>query len=168
MLAGGVLLAFLSAGCGSPDSRVVSSSPAAQPADSQAVPARGPASAPDLTPQAPGQVQKPPVNAAREATPREATPREPDGVPPVITTPPEDRTVLETGPFSMRVDAKGTGPLRYEWTKDGRPGVVSNDAEFWMVPKLEDAGTYRVEVSNPWGKATAYCRLTVNPRLKRP
>ena len=94
---------------------------------------------------------------------------EPEGMAPVITTPPADLVVLETAPSSMKVVAKGTEPLTYRWTKDGRPAIVSNEAEFWMAnPKIEDGGSYTVEVSNRWGKATAYCRLTVNPRLKRP
>jgi hypothetical protein len=100
---------------------------------------------------------------------REVAAGEPEGAPPVITSPPEDRVVLETGPLSMKVLAKGTEPLAYQWTRDGRPELLSNEAEFWLAnPKIEDSGSYTVEVSNRWGKAAAHCRLTVNPRLKRP
>ncbi len=72
---------------------------------------------------------------------------------------------METDPTFVRVVAKGTAPLSYLWSKDGRPGFVANDAELVFAnPKTEDSGTYTVEVSNAYGKATASFRLTVNPR----
>lgn len=94
---------------------------------------------------------------------------EPVGVAPVISNPPLDLVVTETAPSSLKVIASGTRPLAYQWTKDGRPELLSTEAEFWIAsPKPEDSGTYTVEVSNRWGRTTATCRLTVNPRPRRP
>jgi hypothetical protein len=91
------------------------------------------------------------------------------GVAPVIATPPFDLVVSETNASSLKVIASGTPPLAYQWTKDGRPENLSAEAECFIAsPKVEDSGTYTVEVSNRWGRTTATCRLTVNPRPRRP
>lgn len=87
------------------------------------------------------------------------------GVAPTIAVPPPDLVVNETDPSWLRVTAKGTPPLSYLWSKDGRPGFIGNQAELVFAnPSLEDGGTYTVEVSNRYGTATATCRVTVNPR----
>ncbi len=163
VLSASLLVAFASVGCGSRDTGGATPAATAQPAGSATASAGRPSSTADQTPQTPARPPNAPVRAERQAAASE-----PEGVPPVITSPPEDRTVVETGPFSLKVVAKGTPPLTYQWFREGRPGIVANEAEFWMVPKLEDSGTYTVEVSNWWGKATASCRLTVTPRPKRP
>jgi beta-galactosidase len=91
------------------------------------------------------------------------------GVAPVISSPPLDLVVTETNPSFLKVVASGTQPLAYQWTKDGRPELLSTEAEFWIAnPKVEDSGTYTVEVSNRCGRTMATCRLTVNPRPRRP
>ncbi len=158
-------LALLSvAGCGPAGSKDAAPTATAQPADTPAASGQRPSPAADAAGQSGAQAPRPPVQPKPEPAPAE-----PEGTAPVVTGPPEDRTVLETGPFSLKVTAKGTEPLAYQWTKDGRPELLSNEAEFWMAnPKIEDSGTYTVEISNRWGKTTASCRLTVNPRLKRP
>lgn len=164
MLAGSVLVLIACAACGSRDTGGTPPATAAQPAGGQANAAQAPSPTPRREPPASTQPRRTPSRAEREDVAAE-----PEGQAPVITSPPEDRTVRETDPFSLKVAAKGTEPLTYRWTREGRPELVSNDAEFWIAnPKLEDAGTYWVEVSNRWGKTTAYCRLTVNPRLKQP
>jgi len=85
------------------------------------------------------------------------------GAAPVITTPPLDLTVSEGNQASMKVIASGTAPLSYLWSKEGRPGFLSNEAELFIASaRPEDSGTYAVEVSNRYGKASAFCRLTVN------
>ena len=91
------------------------------------------------------------------------------GVAPVISNSSLDVVVTETAPSFLKVTASGTPPLAYQWTKDGRPELLSNEAEFWIAnPKVKDSGTYTAEVSNRWGRTTATCRLTVNPRPRRP
>ena len=162
LLAGSFLL-FACAGCGSPDTKGPAPRTTAQPGGSQANPGQAPPSTPANKPQIPEQPGKAPVPSDRDVV------AEPEGVAPVITTPPADLVVRETDPSSMKVVAKGTEPLTYQWSKEGRPEIVCNEAEWWIAnPKLEDSGNYAVEVSNRWGKATAFFRLTVNPRLKRP
>jgi hypothetical protein len=88
------------------------------------------------------------------------------GAAPVITSPPLDLTVSEGNQAWMKVIATGAAPLSYLWSKEGRPGFVSNEADLVIATaKPEDSGTYTVEVSNRYGKTTAFCRLTVNPSL---
>ncbi len=124
--------------------------------------AQQPAQSPDKGAQGVSQspsAPQPPSAPARENTVERA------GVAPTITTPPEDLVIIETAPSSLKVTARGTPPLTYRWTKQGRPALLSSDAEFWIAnPSLDDSGIYEVEVSNEFGRATATCRLTVNPR----
>ncbi len=87
------------------------------------------------------------------------------GSPPLITNPPQDLTVVEGNQVSFRVSATGTAPLSYVWSKEGRAGFLSNEAQMFLASAGPgDSGTYMVEVSNQYGKATAFCRLAVNPR----
>ncbi len=89
------------------------------------------------------------------------------GVAPVITEPPVDLAVIENTPSSLKVVASGTPPLSYLWSREGRGGFLSTEAELWLAnPQAGDSGVYVVEVSNRWGKATSTCRVTVNPRLR--
>jgi len=163
LLAGSLLLCAC-AGCGSPDTKGAAPTTTAQPGSAQANPGQPASSTAGSKPQIPAEPRKAPVSSDRDTAAVE-----PEGVAPVITSPPTDLAVRETDPSSMKVVAKGTKPLTYQWTKDGRPEIVCNEAEWWIAnPKLEDSGNYTVEVSNRWGKATAFFRLTVNPRLKRP
>jgi len=94
---------------------------------------------------------------------------EPVGAPPTVTGPPVDLVVSETSPALLKVTTSGAQPMAYRWIKEGRPGLLSTDAELWISSsKAEDSGFYEVEVSNAFGRATATCRLTVNPRPRRP
>lgn len=144
--------------CRSNDTNPPASGTSAQPVTAQTDAGRATAASPGARPQA---LPQPAGAAARE---RDVA-VEPEGVPPAITAPPTDLNLIETGPSFFKVVATGTPPLSYLWTKEGRPGFIGNESELWFAsPKIEDSGTYSVEVSNRWGKTSATCKLTVSPR----
>ncbi len=160
VLAGCLLLAVVAAACGQ-------SSP---PGQSSAATPQSRGARPDSSvPAAAGGNQAAttvPAQVPRAAAPREE-PREPAGVAPSISSPLLDINVVETGPSFLKVHATGTAPLSYAWFKEGRPELLGTEPELWFAnPRVEDSGNYTVEVSNRWGKATATCRVTVNPRPK--
>jgi uncharacterized delta-60 repeat protein len=78
------------------------------------------------------------------------------GVPPAIETEPEDTTVFEGSPLALTVLVTGTGPLRYEWLRDGIPvpDAVRRNLELPETHSWE-AGAYAVIVSNPQGSVTS-------------
>ncbi len=84
---------------------------------------------------------------------------------PVIETPPAGLTVTEGGPVVFAVEASGTPPLFYTWSKDGAgiPGADGPELAFQYAQEA-DAGSYTVTVSNIAGTAeSAPAVLTVNP-----
>jgi hypothetical protein len=90
---------------------------------------------------------------------------DPAATPPAVTGPPVDLVVGEATPAVLKVTASGAQPMAYRWTKEGRPRLVSTEAELWIRNSTpEDSGFYTVEVSNALGRTTATCRLTVTPR----
>ncbi|MEY2879243.1 MAG: hypothetical protein RLZZ15_1623 [Verrucomicrobiota bacterium] len=73
---------------------------------------------------------------------------------PVLAQSPASRTITVGDPWSLSVVATGTGPFTYQWFKDGAP-LTGATAETLVVVRatLDDAGAYRVEVSNAGGTA---------------
>jgi hypothetical protein len=75
------------------------------------------------------------------------------GQPPVIAAQPQGATVPVGAPFQLSVEAQGTGPLTYEWQKDGLrvKDATSSTLSIAQV-STEDAGEYRVLVGNAYGE----------------
>jgi hypothetical protein len=60
--------------------------------------------------------------------------------------------VLPNGTAIFSVDATGTGPLTYEWRKNGTPIPGATSATLQITPvTTNDQGTYTVAVTNPAG-----------------
>jgi glucose/arabinose dehydrogenase len=71
---------------------------------------------------------------------------------PVTTTPPADASVCEGAPASFSTSAGGTGPLTYQWLKDGAPVPGATDATLSLpAVAASDAGAYSVEVTGACG-----------------
>jgi len=83
--------------------------------------------------------------------------------PPIITRPPQDRTVPDGWTNYFDVEVTGTEPLAYQWYKDGLelPGQTNLVLTFAAVQPA-DVGTYNVVVTNRAGIApSGAARLTV-------
>ncbi len=83
-----------------------------------------------------------------------------------ITSQPESAVVATEGqPASFSVKARGTGPISYQWWRNGVAveGQTNSTLQFTAV-KLTDAGFYTATVTN-WvsGERSAEVRLWVNP-----
>lgn len=80
----------------------------------------------------------------------------PGGGPPIITGQPVGRTVPPGASVSFTVQASGTGPLTYQWRKDGEnlPGTTGATLTLAAVTATH-AGAYTVEVSNAAGKTVS-------------
>lgn len=89
---------------------------------------------------------------------------------PLITSQPQNVTVLEGFPVSFKVTATGTAPLAYQWRRNGAnlSGATEN---VFSIPAVTagDAGSYVVVVSNFVGAATssppAVLTVNLNPGL---
>jgi photosystem II stability/assembly factor-like uncharacterized protein len=84
--------------------------------------------------------------------------------PPTITTQPVSQTVCVGAPVTFTVVAAGTGPLSYQWYKDGIP-IPGATASSYSIPSVTpgDAGNYHVVVTNECGSAASNVMvLTVN------
>lgn len=85
--------------------------------------------------------------------------------PPTIASHPLDLDAEEGAPASLRVAANGSGPLSYQWFKDGVavPGATSEELDLASA-STADAGTYRVRVANNLGSVDSNeARLRVFP-----
>jgi hypothetical protein len=71
---------------------------------------------------------------------------------PVITVQPLSQWVKRGSTFTLQVTATGTGPLSYQWRKDGRP-IRGATASSLIIKKARwhDSGIYTVDVSNRAG-----------------
>ncbi len=86
------------------------------------------------------------------------------GTAPVITTQPASQTVTAGTKVTFNVTATGSAALTYRWFKEARL-VASSSASAYVIEsaKIEDAGVYRVEVTNTAGSAiSSLATLTVN------
>ncbi len=88
------------------------------------------------------------------------------GTPVTITDPmqPADQTVGEGGSVTFTVVAAGSAPLSYQWFKGVDPIPEATNASYTIASvRMDDAGAYRVVVSNPLpSSATSRtARLTV-------
>lgn len=77
-------------------------------------------------------------------------------VPPAITVQPQSQSVAPNQAVTLSVTATGTSPLSYQWTFNGAPLPMSNDALLNLQNvQLSDAGEYRVIISNAAGSITS-------------
>lgn len=76
--------------------------------------------------------------------------------PPSITTQPVGVTVTDGSSINLSVQAAGSAPLLYQWSKNGAviPGAV-NPTYTVAAATANDAGSYTVEVSNSLGTITS-------------
>jgi len=84
--------------------------------------------------------------------------------PPVITDDPDNQTLCEDNPVTFTVSATGTGPLSYQWRKNGSniSGATSSSHTINPVASAH-AGSYDCVVTNACGSATSNtATLTVN------
>lgn len=75
---------------------------------------------------------------------------------PVITTPPASLSVQVGQPATFSVTATGTAPLAYQWFK-GTTSISGATAASYTIASVtaNDAGTYKVTVSNSAGSTTS-------------
>ncbi|MEK7676290.1 MAG: immunoglobulin domain-containing protein [Verrucomicrobiota bacterium] len=80
----------------------------------------------------------------------------PTAVAPSITTQPQSQTVAIGSGGILNVVASGTGPLRYQWRKEGEAIPGATNASYTLASAaLLDAGTFSVIVSNAAGSVTS-------------
>ena len=78
------------------------------------------------------------------------------GTAPAITQPPQSQTVTAGTDVSFTIAASGTGPLSYQWLKDGAPIANATGTTFSISnANTAAAGNYSVRVSNSAGSATS-------------
>src|SRR5271167_2340483 len=77
--------------------------------------------------------------------------------PPVIVTPPASQTVALGQPATFSVTASGTGPLTYQWYKNGTAisGATSSTYTTAASAVGDNGATYTVVVTGPAGSATS-------------
>lgn len=74
------------------------------------------------------------------------------GIPAAVAVPPQGSTVAEGDTVVMTVSATGTLPLTYQWKKGNVDLAGKTDASLTLTAvTTNDAGIYRVAVSNAWG-----------------
>ncbi|MFM8357401.1 MAG: immunoglobulin domain-containing protein, partial [Verrucomicrobiota bacterium] len=75
--------------------------------------------------------------------------------PPTILGPPVSQVAAAGAPVTLSVVAAGTGPLAYQWARNGVPlPSATSPALAIAAVSAADAGSYTVTVSNPHGTAT--------------
>ena len=75
---------------------------------------------------------------------------------PTLITEPTSQAVLETASISFSVAVTGTPPLNYQWFKDDQPlGDATQATLTFDSASQDDAGRYRVEVSNQAGQVSS-------------
>jgi hypothetical protein len=89
---------------------------------------------------------------------------------PTITTQPANVTVTVGQPATFTVEASGTAPLAYQWTKNGMDvGTNSNTYTIASTATTDNNAKIQVKVSNSAGSATSNtAMLTVNASTTKP
>lgn len=81
---------------------------------------------------------------------------------PMIVTAPVAGEVTSGGELLLTVATSGSGPLRYQWIKDG--AILPDETRSTLTVGLQgevDAGDYAVRVSNQWGTVTTRAATVV-------
>lgn len=90
-------------------------------------------------------------------------------MPPVIVSHPVNQDVPNGVQVKMGVQATGSGPLVYQWKRDGVPLLGKTESQFWIeMARAGDAGLYSVEVNNPFGKVVSQSALLTVAAPKAP
>lgn len=75
---------------------------------------------------------------------------------PTITSQPANATLSFGGSFTLTVGASGTGPITYQWYKNGSAISGATSASFTVASATtNDSGVYHVLVTNSVGSATS-------------
>ncbi|MBT3913344.1 MAG: hypothetical protein HOF22_09135 [Verrucomicrobia bacterium] len=82
--------------------------------------------------------------------------------PPSISLQPRPFTGLDGDSLVLRVEATGSKPLTYQWSKNGQ-SIVGGQSETLIVDSLKesDAGTYAVSIENQAGSVTSDAAVVV-------
>lgn len=84
--------------------------------------------------------------------------------PPEITGQPQDQNLYLGKTANFTVQASGTAPLRYQWTKGGVELSAATKTLTLLNVQSNDAGLYQVVVNNDYGSVTSrWAQLTVMP-----
>lgn len=90
-------------------------------------------------------------------------------LPPIISRQPTDAAVFVGEPFSLSVLGSGEGPLTYQWQREGTNIAIAVASTYAVTNALlDEAGAYRVVVSNGAGSVTssvARVEIKVRPEL---
>lgn len=80
---------------------------------------------------------------------------------PAIVTQPASRTVAAGATVTFSVAASGTGPLTYQWERNGSPiaGAISSSLVVGPVTAADSGATFRVVVSNAFGSTTSQAAI---------
>lgn len=82
---------------------------------------------------------------------------------------PADLSVIEGDAAVFSVNASGTGPLSYQWKRNGVEIAGATASRYTLAgtaQAADDGSTFSVEVRSPWGAATSRgARLTVAPAV---
>jgi hypothetical protein len=79
------------------------------------------------------------------------------GEAPKITAQPTPTTALTAGKAaSFSVTATGTGPLHYQWYRNGFKIVGAKEAAY-TIPAEEKGGTFHCVISSPYGRVASNC-----------
>jgi hypothetical protein len=83
-------------------------------------------------------------------------------IPPAITRAPQNQTVLVNNTTTLFVTTSGSGPLTFQWNKDGVAIAAATNATLTLRNlQTSDTGVYGVTVSNSLGSANASATLSV-------
>jgi hypothetical protein len=87
--------------------------------------------------------------------------------PPVVTSQPQDQSVLSGSTASFQAEVTGTPPLNYQWRRNGTDLLGANAGALSITNvQAVDAGDYHLFVSNAYGSVTsAVARLTLREPL---
>ena len=78
------------------------------------------------------------------------------GTPPAVTSNPTSVSTVTGRQASFAILATGAPTLAYQWAKDGQPILGAIGATYTLYqPRVEDAGSYTVTVTNAFGTATS-------------
>lgn len=79
---------------------------------------------------------------------------------PAITDAPENVSIIEAEPFTLTVEAEGTGDVSYQWKRNGEDIAGATGATYTVTNAgAADAGTYTVVVSNSCGSVESSAAL---------